>query len=191
MSRFFGNVAHVAMVVPDVDATVDRLLATGVGPAYYMRRLPLSCRNRGARHDIVITVAFGYSGSFQYEILQQHGDTPSAFTEYLSKKPEGGWHHMAYYCDDFDATLKNAERQGGKFRIVQEFLGQDGKPFEIYLEPLNAPDPMLIQLMLPGPFKVAFERMEKETYKWDGSRPKRETVELLDPEVREFVKVQM
>lgn len=38
---------HVAYVVPDIDAAVDRLLASGIGPAHFIRGTEMAARFRG------------------------------------------------------------------------------------------------------------------------------------------------
>jgi len=187
MSQYFGPAAHVAEVVPDVDKTVDRMIASGIGPFYIMRNIKLSSKFRGKKGDVHLTVAFGYSGGVLFEAISQIDDTPSSFKEYLARFPEGGVHHVAYYVDRFDEALKNAVRQGADFNIVQEFLLPDGKPFEIYLEPKGQKNPLIIQLMLDSEFKEAFKRMEAEAPHWDGKNPKRDLFDLLSPETRATV----
>ena len=99
MSQYFGKAVHAAFVVPDIDKAIHRMLDSGIGPVYGMRRIRVAARFRGIRNDVLITAAFVYSGAMQYECVQQHDATPSAYTEYLERHPEGGFHHLAYFCD--------------------------------------------------------------------------------------------
>jgi Glyoxalase/Bleomycin resistance protein/Dioxygenase superfamily len=47
----------------------------------------------------------------QLELIQQHDDTPSIFTEFLAAN--GPWYHqLAYWTEDFDATMKAVESAG-------------------------------------------------------------------------------
>jgi catechol 2,3-dioxygenase-like lactoylglutathione lyase family enzyme len=185
MSRYFGKAAHVGYVVPHLDQAVDRMVASGIGPFYFLPSVQLSSRYRGERRDVRISVAFGYSGSSLFELLAQDCDTPSTYKEFLARHPQGGMQHVAYYCDDFGTALQGASKAGAEFDVVQEFLTPTGDPFEIYLEPKGVPDALLIQLMLPTEWKDAFARMEKAAAAWDGSTPRRSGLDMLSPETLE------
>ena len=37
MSQYFGKAVHVAFVVPDIDIAVQRMVDSGIGPAYANR----------------------------------------------------------------------------------------------------------------------------------------------------------
>jgi catechol 2,3-dioxygenase-like lactoylglutathione lyase family enzyme len=188
MSRFFSDakVFHVAHVVPDLEQAVDRMLASGIGPFYFARGLKLKSRYRGQPYDLEISAAFGCAGGTMFELVTQDNDVPSAFKEHLQKYPHGAMHHVAYYCDypDFDSVLKAAAARGTSFDVVQEFLGPDGKPIEIYVEPKGVKDPTMIQLLLPGPFDAHFDKIEGIAAAWDGSAPRRDLSDLFPPEVR-------
>lgn len=184
MSQYFGKAVHTAFVVPDVEQAVNRMLACGIGPAYYMQGIRVPGRYRGERHDVLITAVFFYSGSLQYEFIQQHDNTPSAYKEFLARNREGGLHHVAYFTNTFESAIKNALAAGQSFDIVQEFIGEDGAPYEIYMEPANTDDPVLVQLMLPGPLEACFAEMEKAAAGWQGEKPIRNALDLLPPEMR-------
>lgn len=183
MSRFFGKAEHAAFVVPDFDAAVERLIDSGVGPAFVMRRIRVAGRFRGQRNDVLISAAFAYSGGTQYEFIQQHDDTPSAYREYLERHPDGGLHHLAYFCDSFDGALGKARNLGTNHDIVQEFIGPDDTAYEIYVEPSDAADPLLSQLMVHGPMEPFFKQMENIAATWDGSDPIRDALAMIPPEM--------
>jgi len=184
MSRHFGSAVHAAFVVPDIDKAMARMLASGIGPFYAMRRVRVAARYKGQRHDVLITAAFVYSGNMQYEFVQQHDDAPSAYRDYLALHPAGGLHHTAYFSDDFAATIKRAKERGSDFDIVQEFITPDGFAYEIYLEPKNSTDPLQIQLMMHGPMDPFFAQMERAAATWDGKEPIRDALVLLPQEMR-------
>ncbi|MFA5632720.1 MAG: VOC family protein [Porticoccaceae bacterium] len=184
MSRFFGKAVHSAYVVPDIKAAVGRMVSAGVGPAYYMNRIRVAGRYRGERNDPLITAAFMYSGSLQFEFIQQHDDTPSAYLDFLAKNPEGGFHHTAYYSSNFTGTLEQAEKEGQAFDVIQEFIAPDGTPYEIYVAPRGVDNPLYMQLMFPGPMEPMFTAMENSALTWDGQKPERDALDLLPPEMR-------
>jgi hypothetical protein len=194
MSRHFGKAVHAGFVVPDVEAVIQRTLASGVGPFNVMRGIRVAARYRGQRHDPLIMAAFVFSGTMEYEFVQQHDATPSAYAEFLDRHPEGGLHHLAYFCTTFDDALGHAEGQGTEFEVVQEFITPDGVPYEIYVQPKGSPDALLSQLMIPSPFGHFFEDMEATAATWSGHDPIRDALELLPSEMRpptEYVGVLM
>ncbi|WP_068071775.1 VOC family protein [Novosphingobium lentum] len=182
MSRFFGAAEHAAFVVPDFDATVNRLIEAGIGPVFTMRRIRVPARFRGERHDPLFSAAFVYTGAMQYEFIAQHDDTPSGYKEFLERKPEGGMHHTAYFAPQgFDAALADAKAQGTEFTIVQEFIDPTGTAYEIYVEPTGSADPLLAQLMIAGPMEPFFKEMERIAASWDGSEPERDALKMIPP----------
>jgi hypothetical protein len=184
MSRYFGSAVHAAFVVPDLEHQIQRMLASGEGPFYLMSRMRVAGRYRGKRHDALFSAAFVYSGGMQYEFIEQHDDTPSAYREFLERHPEGGLHHLAYFCKTFDDAFAQAAKQGGTFDIVQEFISPDESAYEMYIEPADAPDPILTQLMVPSPLIAFFETMEKAAAVWKGDEPIRDALALLPAEMR-------
>ena len=183
MSRFFGKAVHAAFIVPDIHKEIDRLLASGLGPVFTMDRIRPGARYRGKRSDPHITAAFVYTGSMQYEFVQPHDDTPSAYRDFLQLVPQGGFHHLAYFVDSFDAALAKAAAGGTRFEIVQEFIGPDEKAFEMYVQPVGQPNPLLMQLMIPSPLGAMFDTMEQIASTWDGKDPRRNAFDLLSPEM--------
>ena len=47
----------------------------------------------------------------QIELIQQQDDTPSIFTEFLAANGPG-YHQLAYWTDDFEATMATVEKAG-------------------------------------------------------------------------------
>jgi catechol 2,3-dioxygenase-like lactoylglutathione lyase family enzyme len=185
MSRLFGNVAHQAYVVPDFDRGLEKLIASGIGPAFVLRRIRGAGRYRGERHDALISAAFAYSGDTLFEILTPHDAVPSAYLEFLDRHPDGGLHHIAYLSSDFPASIARAAAAGAAFDIVQEYIYPDsGVAYEVYMEPVGAEDPILVQLLQPGPLESWFEQMRVIASDWDGSEPIRDALALMPPEMR-------
>ncbi|MBK8272967.1 MAG: VOC family protein [Sphingomonadales bacterium] len=55
----------------------------------------------------------------QIKLLQPHDDTPSAYTEFLARMPQGRLHHLAYWVDDFAAVIARARREGVMLDVVR------------------------------------------------------------------------
>lgn len=183
MSRLFGKAVHAAFVVPDIKAAMQEVIDDGIGPFYLMDHITPDARYRGTRNNPCISAAFVNSGDMQFEFIQPHDDTPSAFREFLERKPEGGLHHIAYWVDDIGDAVKDAQGQGFACNTVQEFVHPDGTAYEIYLEPLGKPEAKLIQIMVDSPVKAFFEGVRQAAESWDGSNPVRDALELLGPEM--------
>lgn len=181
MSTFFGpNLFHIAHVGTDLDAMVDNMLQSGIGPWYYARDLNLNSRYRGEQHDLVISVAFAFTGHLMFELVVQDNDVPSSFKEYLDRRPEGGLHHIAWMSDHLEDSIAAAEAKAGRKIVkVQEFLMADGNPSEIYMETEGATDPVLMQIVLPSPWDDAFAKIRDVAATWDGSEPRRNMYDLL------------
>jgi catechol 2,3-dioxygenase-like lactoylglutathione lyase family enzyme len=182
MSSLFGKSAHTAFVVPDLQSAVARMLEAGIGPAFMLRRLITTGRYRGQLNKMLTNVAFLNAGGVQFEILEQLDDSPSIYREFLNKHPAGGLHHIAYYSANFDADRERARQSGLDLKIVQEFLNPDGSTFEIYMEPVNASNPLLVQFMYPATAGI-FDEMARISAGWDRADPVRNLFDLIPPEI--------
>jgi len=185
MSRYFGEVAHIGFIVPDIRAAMAEMAAVGIGPIYLMNQIAVPARYRGNRHDVRLSAAFAYSGSALLEYIEQHDASPSSYREVLARSPAGGMHHIAYFADDFEATIGAATSRGARLEIVQEFFDEaTGEPYEIYLESLNVPHAPAIQLMKPGPFGAFYAGMQAGARNWDGSNPIRNALDFIPADIR-------
>lgn len=183
MNHLFGPSAHTAFVVPDLAPVLDRLEASGQGPAFQLKRLLSYGRYRGQRHDMVTDVAFVSVGGTCFEYLQQIDDSPSIYREFLEQNPQGGMHHVAYYSSDFAADRDRAAKAGLPLDIVQEFMTEDETVFEIYMEPRGCLDAVLTQFMYNGPSEAVFAMMEGKSAAWDGKQHRIDLYELMPPEI--------
>lgn len=116
MSRIFGEMRQIAFVVRDLDKALRYWTETlGVGPFYLMRDLvPESYRYRGKPAPAPrITLALGYSGEFQVELIQQHDDRPSAYRDYLESGREGFQHVSSWMTRaEYDPAVAAILRSG-------------------------------------------------------------------------------
>ena len=185
MSLFFGEAAHIGIVVPDMKEAIAGMAAIGVGPVFLMNEIRIPARHRGARHDLSLSAAFAYSGASLFEFIHQQGDTPSSYHDLLRHRPGGGVHHYAYFADDFDAAIDRARQQGAAPAIVQEFFDEaSGEAYEIYLEMSALPGAPVVQLMKHGPFDGFYAAMRQAATDWDGSRPLRNALEFIPADIR-------
>jgi hypothetical protein len=182
MSYLLGNPAHQCYVYPDFDKALEKLTVAGIGPFYVLDEVDVICDYRGEQLPFASRVAFAYSGDSCIEII-----TPLSvegisiyFNEFLARNPHGGLHHIAYYSDDFDATLAMMERAGKPLRTVVDTRDPaSGMQVEIYCEPVGVDEPISYQLIRPGLFDSWFAAIHKAAAEWDGTDPIRDARPLL------------
>ncbi len=148
MSRIFGEIRQIAYVVRDLDATVRYWTETlGVGPFYMLRDLtPVDWLYRGQPSPAPrISIALGFSGEIQVELIQQHDDNPSAYRDLLLSGREG-FHHVSSWISpaEYDVQVPDLKKRGlqpahegrlagGNIRFVyfDTSFGAEGLYFEI------------------------------------------------------------
>lgn len=116
MSRIFGEMRQIAFVVRDLEKTLGYWTHTlGVGPFFTMRDLvPENYRYRGKPSPPPrVSIALGFSGEFQVEIIEQHDDRPSAYRDYLSAGHEGLQHVSSWMTRaEYDRAVPELVRSG-------------------------------------------------------------------------------
>ena len=82
---------------------------------------------RGQKTAPVVSIAFANSGELQIELIQQEDESPSIYKEFTDGGGIG-FHHVAFWSEDFDATVaaarrrrlaRGAPRQWGRYRQVR------------------------------------------------------------------------
>lgn len=108
-----GSIRQNGYVVQDLDAALGhwtRML--GVGPWFTLRHLELEpSEYRGSPVSTEISLALANSGDLQIELIEAHGESPSCYREFLDDGHQG-LHHVAWWTDDFDTTLRRAAAAG-------------------------------------------------------------------------------
>jgi catechol 2,3-dioxygenase-like lactoylglutathione lyase family enzyme len=171
MSYLLGKPAHQCYVYGDFDKALARFGAAGIGPFFVLDEVGVLCDYRGEQRPFNSRVAFAYSGDSCIEIITPNAGAVSAFNDFLGRNPHGGLHHIAYYSDDFEATLAKMEKAGKPLNMVVDVRDPaTGFQVEIFCEPVGVDDPILYQLMRPGLF-AWFEAMQKAAAAWDGKDP--------------------
>jgi hypothetical protein len=121
--RFF----QLGHVVDDVIAAATSWVRTfGVGPFHVLPVVAQQADYRGEVRTVQIQVAVAQAGPVQIELIQQHCDTPSVFSEW-SRRGASSFHQMATLTSDYDAKVAHfqalgysiaAESLGGGFRVA-------------------------------------------------------------------------
>lgn len=169
MLRNFGPVMQNAFVVRDLDAALDHWIRVmSVGPFFMFEHIPFSelwFRGQPARIDM--TCAIAYSGDVQIELIRQHDDAPSIYTEF--ERAHGhGLQHMG-------VMTESVERDLGRLRVlgveaVQHGRTRGGGRFA-YLSTDCHPGGMIELIEASPVMTAAFRLMHEAAQGWDGSNP--------------------
>ena len=113
-----GPIRQIGYVVTDLDRAMAHWLELGVGPWFVLRGLPMQANYRGEPCETTLSVAWSNSGEMQIELIQQLDDTPSIFTEFLDGHGPG-YHQLAYWATDFEATMRRSREGRLAGRLVR------------------------------------------------------------------------
>ncbi len=171
MSRFLGEIKQLGYVVEDIQAAMKYWSEVlGVGPWYYMERVPLkNYRYKGELQDIHSSVALANSGNVQVELIQQRNDAPSMYRDFL-KAGRTGLQHLAYWTEDFDNDLARLLEKGWKVGMSGE-VGERGR--FVYFETEYHPGTVIELSEIAGPKGTVFRIIRESAEGWDGSDPVR------------------
>jgi catechol 2,3-dioxygenase-like lactoylglutathione lyase family enzyme len=170
MSILPGPIRQIGYIVDDLDAALAPWVDLGVGPWFVMRGIPIRASYRGQPCEVSISMALANSGEMQIELIQQEGDTPSVYTEFL--RGDGpGYHQLAYWTEDFDATMASVRDAGWP---VVWLGGEDVGTRFAYVEPPNGPAyiSQVIEIMENNEITAGMGKFVRDAaVDWDGSDP--------------------
>jgi hypothetical protein len=111
-SVFPGPVRQNAYLVDDLQRGIEQWLGLGIGPWIVLRSFAqVDSEYRGQPTAPVVSIAFANSGELQIELIQQEDESPSIYKEFTDGGGSG-FHHIAFWSEDFDATLEAAANAG-------------------------------------------------------------------------------
>jgi catechol 2,3-dioxygenase-like lactoylglutathione lyase family enzyme len=171
MSRLFGEMRQVGVVVRDLDATIRHWVdVCGVGPWFHTDRLAFSTFTyRGRRYDdIHVSAAFANSGDVQIELLQQRCSTPSMYRDFLAAGREGV-QHWSSWPENYRELYDRAVAAG--YEVGQEGTSNRG-PFVYFLREGHAGSVIEMAEMTPARSRI-FGIIRDAARGWDGSNPVR------------------
>jgi hypothetical protein len=155
----------------------------GVGPFYYFRDTPVSdYRYKGRSEEPpVVSIAFGYSGDFQIEIIHQQNAAASCYRDFLASGREG-LHHISGFTDraGYDERYARAVACG----LPSMHEGSIGGVRFAYFPTERGPGTPLCEISeseMDGPRQL-FDRMQEAAAGWDGTDPVRPLADLVRPD---------
>ena len=172
MRQLFGPVMQNAFVVNNLEAALDHWTRVmGVGPFFVFERVEFAevwYRGQSVL-DIDLTVAIGYWGSLQIELIRQRNDVPSIYTEFPAREV-GGLQHMGVITESVARDLARLKDVG--IQPVQYGITAGGLRFA-YVSTNQHPGGM-IELIESNPRMLKFfSKMQAAAQAWDGSEPVR------------------
>ena len=166
-----GEVMQMAYVPSDFDGALAFWTRTmGAGPFFALDHVQLDAvKYKGRPAQIDFSMALGYWGDIQIELIRQHNDTPSIYKAWRDAGREG-LHHVCILVDDM-AVARDACAAAGA-AIAQEGLVPGGGEV-IYVDTGGGPGTM-VEILKPAPGGREFFAMMREAARgWDGSEPLR------------------
>ncbi|MGB7183054.1 MAG: VOC family protein [Burkholderiaceae bacterium] len=169
MSRLFGDMRQVGIVVRDIEAAMRHWIdVCGVGPWFYAEKLPVSSFTYRDQTfaGIDMSVALANSGGVQLELIQQRCDTPSMYRDFLTAGHEG-MQHWSSWPADYDARLENALANG--YSVGQ--AGDSPRGRFVYLRNEGHPGTVIEMAELTPARRAIFDGIRVASEDWDGADP--------------------
>jgi len=165
-----GDIMQLAYVPSDFDAAVKHWTEViGAGPFFLLPNVSLpGGRYRGAASDPVFTMALGYWGDMQIELIRPENDAASIYRgEYAVGD---GLHHVCVLVDSIAEARARCAEVDAEI-IFEAPVGDSGGV--IYADPGTGPG-TLVELLEPqAGTRELFAMMRDAAKNWDGSAPLR------------------
>jgi Glyoxalase/Bleomycin resistance protein/Dioxygenase superfamily len=172
MDRFsFGvrdnGIIQIAYTVADIQEAMrhySELLQIGpwflVGPF-----VPPKGVYRGVTTTMQVSLAIAFSGQTMIELIQQHDDKPSVFSETLKARGAHGFHHWAIGTRDFEKTVAHYRSLG----YAEAFSDTAPMGFRVvYFDTTRDLPGMLEVIEMNAMAEQGFQAMYLAARDWDG-----------------------
>lgn len=168
--KTFGDVIQLAYFPTDFDAAMQYWIETvGVGPFYVLNDVRLiDMKYKGQPTDAPFTMAIGYWGDIQIELIKTDSDAPSLYAGEYAVRDR--LHHVCVFVKDIQA-VRAACAEAGAEVIVEGKVGEDGEV--IYVDPGQGPGHVIEYLQPMSGSEGLFQMMKDAARDWDGSDPVR------------------
>lgn len=168
--KALGDIIQIAYLPEDFDAAVRHWTETvGVGPFFLLENVQLGdMKYRGAPSDAVFSIAIGYWGNIQIELIRPENDAPSIYSgEYAVRDRV---HHTCIFVDSI-ADARRACAEAGAEILVEGKVGDSGEV--IYVDAGGGPGHVIELLQPMAGSEGLFAMMRDAARDWDGSDPLR------------------
>jgi catechol 2,3-dioxygenase-like lactoylglutathione lyase family enzyme len=172
MSILFGGIRQMGMVVRDAEKAMHEWGKLGVGPFFTM---PFTFDDFVYRGELSaapeVTLCFAHSGPVQIELIQQHNNVPSGYTEFLQRGQIGMQHVAAWFEDHDSYDAKRQDLLDRGFIIVHEGSNRALDARFAYFE-TEEPGGLMFEIaeaLLPA-IRGNIDLMEQAARNWDGKQ---------------------
>ena len=174
-AKAFGEVMQLGYVVEDIHSTaLEWVERVGAGPFYVIDRQPFdNYFYRGEKVELELSIAFGYWGDMQVELIKPLNDARTFYTDALATGA-GRLNHYATVVKDIDGLLQRNNLQD---RVVQSGALASGIKF-VYLEEYM-PGGLHLELVEATEQALqGYAGMRAVARNWDGCDPVRSIMSL-------------
>ena len=168
--KALGDVIQLAFLPSDFDAALRHWTQTmGVGPFFLIENIHLGdMRYRGAPTDALFSIAIGYWGDIQIELIRPENDAPSIYNGEYGVKDQ--LHHICIFVSSI-AQARSACAEIGAEILVEGKVGDSGEV--IYVDAGGGPGHVIELLQPMAGSEGLFAMMRDAARDWDGSDPLR------------------
>lgn len=166
-----GPIMQLSYCPADYEAALAHWVSLGAGPFFEIPHVTLEdVKFRGQPSDVDFGMALGYYGDTQIELIRQHNNAPSMYTEWRAAGREGV-QHLCVLVDDMAETRRRVAAQGGI--VLQEAKLPGGAGEVIYVDTGGGPGTVIEYLEIGEAGRQGFATMREAHRNWDGSDPVR------------------
>jgi catechol 2,3-dioxygenase-like lactoylglutathione lyase family enzyme len=168
--KALGDIIQIAYLPEDFDAALKHWTETvGVGPFFLLENVQLGeMKYRGAPSDAIFSIAIGYWGDIQIELIRAENDAPSIYSGEYAVKDR--MHHICIFVDSI-AEARRACAEVGAEILVEGKVGDTGEV--IYVDAGGGPGHVIELLQPMQGSEGLFAMMREAARDWDGSDPLR------------------
>lgn len=168
--RALGEIVQIAYLPSDFDATLRYWTQTlGVGPFFLLENVRLGeMKYRGVPSDAVFSIAIGYWGDIQIELIRAENDAPSIYSGEYAVKDQ--MHHVCIFVTSISEARAACAAAGAEI-LVEGKVGQTGEV--IYVDAGGGPGHVIELLEPMEGSDDLFAMMKNAARAWDGSDPLR------------------
>ena len=168
--KALGDIIQIAYLPADFDGALRHWTETmGVGPFFLMENVRLGeMRYRGQPSDAVFSIAIGYWGDIQIELIRAENDAPSIYTGEYAVTDR--MHHVCIFVDSIADARKACAEIGAEI-LVEGKVGDTGEV--IYVDAGGGPGNVVELLQPIKGSEGLFAMMKQAARDWDGSDPLR------------------
>lgn len=168
--KSLGDIVQIAYLPENFDSALKYWTETvGVGPFFLLPNVSLGeMRYRGEPSDAVFSIAIGYWGDIQIELIRAENDSPSIYSgEYAVKDRV---HHVCIFVESIAEARRACAAVGAEI-LVEGKVGDTGEV--IYVDAGGGPGHVIELLQPMEGSEGLFAMMREAARDWDGSDPLR------------------